>query len=143
MDRAGIIVDEVVPSSDEHYRLRKEGGLTPPPQPENESALARSWYSITLRNDAKEAIGMGRITGDGMFLIIVDVVVLPAYHRRGLGNMIMERLLQHVDQHAPKARVALEADPPGVGLYQKHGFQMQTYSKPMIRSTYWPKGPPE
>lgn len=145
MTPPSIVVEEKTPTASEHHHLRKEAGLTPPPQDINEEALKKSFYCVTLRDSAKEneAIGMGRIVGDGMFLFIVDMAILPAYQRKGLGGLILENLLAYVDKHAPLARLALEGDPPGVALYQRHGFTLQTYSKPMLRSQYWPSGPAE
>lgn len=139
-DVASILLEEKTPTPAEHCHLRTEAGLTPPPQPENKEALERSWHCVTLRDASKdnEAVGMGRLVGDGMFLFVTDMAVLPAYQGRGLGSKILQALLAHVDQHAPRARLALEGDPPGVRLYERHGFSHQTYSKPMLRSTYWP-----
>jgi ribosomal protein S18 acetylase RimI-like enzyme len=144
MEPANIVLENKTPSAAEHHFLRSQaGGLTPPPQPENEEALKRSYFCVTLRDTSKDnlAVGMGRVVGDGMFLYIVDMAVLPAYQRKGLGDRILRRILSYVDEHAPRARLALEGDPPGVALYKRHGFKMQTYSKPMMRSTYWPSGP--
>ena len=133
-DVASILLEEKTPTPAEHFHLRKEAGLTPPPQPENKEALERSWYCVTLRDASQdnEAVGMGRLVGDGMFLFVTDMAVLPAYQGRGLGSKILQALLAHVDQHAPRARLALEGDPPGVRLYERHGFSHQTYSKPML-----------
>ena len=139
-----IILEDKTPTPAEHYHLRKEaGGLTAPPQPENEEALKRSFFCVTLRDTStsdNKAVGMGRIVGDGMFLFITDMAILPAYQRKGLGGRILDRLIQYVDETSPKARLSLEADPPGVGLYKSRGFKHQTYSKPMLRSTFWPSG---
>jgi GNAT superfamily N-acetyltransferase len=140
-----ILVLEEIPTSEEHYNLWKgAGGLTLPPRPENSKALLNSWYSILLRDSStidNKAIGMGRVVGDGMFLYIVDMAILSTYQRRGLGGKILEKLLIKVDKEAPRARLALEGDPPGVPLYLKHGFLHQTFSKSMVRSTYFPAGP--
>ena len=138
-----MLLVEEVPTAAEHHSLRSSAGLTPPPQPENEEALQKSYYCVTLRDTSKDnaAIGMGRIVGDGIFLYIVDMAVLPAYQGKGLGGKIMKQLVTYVDEHAPRARLALEGDPPGIALYQRHGFKEQTYSQPMLRSIYWPAAP--
>ncbi|UZJ51805.1 hypothetical protein CBS101457_001125 [Exobasidium rhododendri] len=142
-------IDDIVflaetPTGEEHYDLRKAAGLTPPPRPENQDALQRSWYCVTLRDASdgkKRVIGMGRIVGDGMFLYVTDMAILPEFQRKGLGAKTLKLLLKQVDENAPKARLALEGDPPGVNLYQRHGFLHQTFSKPMVRSTHFPAGP--
>jgi len=52
---------------------------------------------------------------------IGNLIVLPEYRRRGIG----ERLMRHAMAHLASAGVGtirLEADPPGVPLYRKLGF---------------------
>lgn len=84
MTLSNIIVEEKTPTAFEHYHLRREASLTPPPQDINEEALKKSFYCVTLRDSARgnEAIGMGRIVGDGMLLFLVDMAILPAYQKR-------------------------------------------------------------
>lgn len=139
VDDESIYMEDKVPSAEEHYTLRKAAGLTPPPRPENEEALQRGYFGVTLRDKSKndQAIGMGRILGDGMFLFVTDMAILPEYQRRGLGGKILDRLVTYVEEKEPRARLALEADPPGVKLYEKRGFVKQPHRLAMIRSTYW------
>jgi ribosomal protein S18 acetylase RimI-like enzyme len=67
---------------------------------------------------------MGRIIGDGgWYFHVVDMAVLPAHQRRGLGDRILTALLDHIRQRAPAgAYVNLLADEPGRKLYARHGF---------------------
>ena len=60
-------------------------------------------------------------------LHVVDMAVLPAHQRRGLGDRILGTLLARIRQTAPPgAYVSLLADPPGRRLYARHGFEVVT-----------------
>ena len=67
---------------------------------------------------------MGRLLGDGgWYFHVIDMAVLPEHQRRGLGDVVLTALLDHVRNHAPHgAFVNLLADRPGVALYQRHGL---------------------
>lgn len=136
-----FVFEEGVPTPDEHYTLRKDAGLTPPPRPDNEVSLKNTWYGITARvKGSGEAVGMGRIVGDGaIFLVVVDMAVSPTFQRRGIGQQIMERLVAHADKHAPNAYLSLFSDPPGIKLYLRHGFKHDTRETPMLRSEWFGK----
>jgi ribosomal protein S18 acetylase RimI-like enzyme len=68
---------------------------------------------------------MGRVLGDGgWYFHIVDMAVLPAHQRRGLGDAVLTALLEAIRRKAPAgAYVNLLADPPGRRLYERHGFR--------------------
>jgi GNAT superfamily N-acetyltransferase len=62
---------------------------------------------------------MGRVIGDGgWYFHIIDMAVLPAHQRRGLGEHVLAYLLSVIRQAAPVgAYVSLMADAPGRKLY--------------------------
>lgn len=66
---------------------------------------------------------MGRIVGDGAINFdIVDVAVDPAHQGKGLGRLVMEKLVAWLDANAfDGAYVTLVADVPE--LYAKFGFE--------------------
>ena len=68
---------------------------------------------------------MGRVIGDGgWYFHVIDMAVLPEHQRRGVGDTLLGALLAEVRARAPgDAYVNLLADPPGVRLYERHGFQ--------------------
>jgi ribosomal protein S18 acetylase RimI-like enzyme len=119
-----IALELVPPSVDEYCALRVDCGLSAKSREAAERGLAGTWFGITLRDDER-AIGMGRVVGDGgCFFQIVDIAVLPAYQRRGLGARIMDALVQHVRARAPSsAYVSLLADGAANQLYAKFGFR--------------------
>lgn len=125
-----------VPSAHDHHDLRVSAGLSPPPRPDNEVSLRNTWYGVVIQKDGAP-VAMGRIVGDGaFFLTIVDICTHPEHQRKGLGNAVMQALLVHVDQNAPNAYLTLLADPPGVGLYKRHGFVEDVNELAMYRSRY-------
>lgn len=58
-------------------------------------ALRHSLYDFTAVNET-ETIAMGRLIGDGLYFMIVDVVVHPAFQKRKIGTAIMRKLLAYV-----------------------------------------------
>lgn len=88
-------------------------------------ALSGSWAAChVVHADDGATVGMGRLIGDGgWYFHVVDMAVLPAHQRRGLGDGILTWLLDQVRAAAPPdAYVSLMADPPGRRLYARHGF---------------------
>jgi ribosomal protein S18 acetylase RimI-like enzyme len=112
------------PSVPDYLRLRRESGLTPRTEEQARLALTGTWAACHIVHASGQTVAMGRIIGDGgWYFHVVDVAVLPAHQRRGLGNRVMTWLLDHIDDRVPAgAFVSLMADPPGRALYRRHGF---------------------
>lgn len=120
---------DVVPSAPpvpDYLRLRLESGLSPKTEDQARAALPGSWFACHVVHTATgEVVGMGRLLGDGgWYFHVVDMAVLPAHQRKGLGDAVLAALLERVQTAAPAgAYVNLLADPPGVRLYERHGFE--------------------
>lgn len=114
-----------VPDVDDYLHLRAESGLTPRTHEQAIKALPGSWRAchVTHRPDG-QVVGMGRLIGDGgWYFHVVDMAVLPAHQRRGIGDAVLTWLLEEIRNAAPRqAFVSLMADPPGRRLYARHGF---------------------
>jgi GNAT superfamily N-acetyltransferase len=113
------------PPAEDYVRLRTDAGLTPRRLDQARAAIAGSWTAVHVVHAATQTIvGMGRVIGDGgWYFHIVDMAVLPAHQRRGLGDRILAALLDEIRAKAPPgAFVNLLADPPGRKLYARHGF---------------------
>ena len=94
---------------------------------ENQSrrALENSLYVLTLE-DKGRPVAMGRLIGDGMYYLMVDVVVRPEYQGQGLGSAMVDRLLAYVEAMTPadgRSSVQLIAEPGMEGFYLKKGFK--------------------
>lgn len=122
---AGYRLVMTPPSVTDYLRLLQGAGLSPKTETQAIAALPGSWAACHVIDDAKgETVGMGRLLGDGgWYFHVVDMAVLPAYQRRGLGDEVLGALLDRVRALAPPgAYVTLLADPPGRRLYERHGF---------------------
>jgi GNAT superfamily N-acetyltransferase len=115
-----------VPSVSDYLRLRRESGLSPKTEEQAQAALPGSWFACHVVLVATgETVAMGRILGDGgWYFHVVDMAVLPAHQRKGIGDTVLAALLDRIRAAAPPgAYVNLLADPPGVRLYERHGFE--------------------
>lgn len=122
---AGYHLHVAAPSPEDFVDLRKEAGLSPVTPEQAELAVAGGWTAVHVTHDDEDrAVGMGRLIGDGAWMFqVIDMAVLPAHQRQGLGDAILSRLLQEISDRAPaRAYVSLMADPPGRRLYARHGF---------------------
>lgn len=119
-----IRIDHRLPSAEEHRRLSERVGWTHafhwPSMPDS---LNASLLGVVAMDD-DEAIGMGRVVGDGvLYFYIQDVVVDPAYQGHGVGQRIVEALLEGIRAMAPAhAFVGLFATDAALPLYERNGF---------------------
>ena len=87
--------------------------------------LSKSLYSI-VAIDGDDPVGMGRIVGDGIYNVICDIAVSPAYQGKGIGTEIMDRLLQYLKEQTPengRTSVQLIAEKGKEPFYEKFGFE--------------------
>lgn len=90
---------------------------------ENEyfDAVRASWYLVGAYEEDR-LVGLGRVISDGaLYALIVDVVVLPPYQRRGIGSAIMEQLLDRCRSSRVRD-VKLFAAKGMSHFYQQFGF---------------------
>jgi len=113
------------PSDEEYLRLRVAAGLSRKSPEGAAIGLAASWHAVVVRRDG-EAVGMGRVIGDGgLFFMVVDIAVEPAHQGKGLGKAIMAALVERLKAAAPsRAHVALIADGEAHRLYAQYGFTL-------------------
>ena len=69
---------------------------------------------------------MGFLIGDTIcFIYLHDIMVLPEYQSRGIGTMIMNKLLDRIKEikrENPNLRVYLGASKSKENFYKKFGF---------------------
>jgi GNAT superfamily N-acetyltransferase len=83
-----------------------------------QAALDRTW-NVVAREEGR-IVGIGRLLDDGaLYATIWDMIVVPEAQRRGLGSVILERLLEYA---ADRGLVALVASAAGQPLYERYGF---------------------
>lgn len=75
--------------------LRSKVGWKPLKKEQADHAILGSLYNVTAY-DGDKPIGMGRIVGDGAVICYIqDLIVIPEYQGMGVGNMIIERLIEY------------------------------------------------
>jgi len=96
-----------------------------------------AWFRVFLSHDpagcfvariGDEPIGMVTTTRYTTSAWVGYLMVSPQRGRLGLGTKLLEHALDHLDMLGV-ATVQLDADPPGVRIYQRHGFVEQFQSR--------------
>ncbi|WP_436669335.1 GNAT family N-acetyltransferase [Paenibacillus kandeliae] len=113
-----------IPSIEEYLHLRQISGLSEMSREGAEKGLPLSLFAVVLEEQG-EAIGMGRVVGDGgLFFLVSDIAVHPDYQGRGYGKVIMGEITAYLKQHMPpRAMASLFADVPADRLYAQFGFE--------------------
>lgn len=113
-----------VPTPAEYLMLRRLGELSLFSEEAAAEGLGGTLFGVMLVAEG-EAIGMGRVVGDGgLFFQIVDIVVHPSYRGAGHGKAIVGALMEWLRANAPEtASVSLLADVPADALYAQFGFK--------------------
>lgn len=105
--------------------LRESVGWTPHPADRAAPALARSLYTVTARV-GDTPIGMARLVGDGLYMLLVDVAVAPAWQGRGVGQALVAQTLFWARRSLPagaRATVLLASAAGKEGFYARFGFR--------------------
>lgn len=111
-----------IPSVDDYLRLRRNAGLTARSATAAAAGLPHTVAGVVVRS-GEDIIGMGRAVGDGLFYQIVDIAVEPQHQGKGVGRLIMARLMDALQREAPaEAYVSLIADGRASELYAQFGF---------------------
>ena len=90
--------------------LRESVGWTPHPADRAATALAR----------------MARLVGDGLYMLLVDVAVAPAWQGRGVGQALVAQTLFWARRSLPagaRATVLLASAAGKEGFYARFGFR--------------------
>lgn len=115
-----------VPDTQTYLNLRIAAARPPKEYSVAAVALNHSIFSVVVREDGSELVGMGRIVGDGgCYYQIVDVLIHPDYEDQPVKEVVVRELLGYLDQHAPSdAEVIVMADLLDIPLYQNQGFKL-------------------
>ena len=127
-----------------YYILRKSVKWNNWSREQAEIALGNSYYTVTVF-DNKVPIGMGRVVGDGIYFMIMDIVVKPEYQRMGIGSTIIHMLLEHIEKNmcvGSRVSVQLISEPDKEQFYIKQGFKLipHEYCEPALRKVIYKKG---
>jgi GNAT superfamily N-acetyltransferase len=124
-------LEERAPTVQEYRRLRDAVGWGEMTDEGLANGLASSLYSCVVLDEG-DVVACGRVVGDGgMYFYVQDVIVLPEYHGRGLGGVVMDAVMRYLESAAkPGAFVGLMAALNAEGFYERYGFQRRPDDRP-------------
>ncbi len=73
-----------------------------------------------------KTVGMARAIGDGLYYLIVDVVIIKEYQGKGLGKLLIEEIVKEVynkTKDGQKASINLVSMQGKETFYEKCGFR--------------------
>ena len=113
-------------SIDDYNDLRKTAGWREVSNRKAEIGLKNSNF-IVVATVNKKPIGMARIDGDGgYFTLVVDVVVVPQWQKKGIGKNLMKQIMAYINQNILEKEsifVSLIAAPNRESFYEQFGFK--------------------
>lgn len=121
-----MIYRENTLSYDDYCRLRESVAWLNFSREQTEKALNNSLYTVVAEDDGK-VVEMGRMTGDGLYYLIVDIVVQPDHQKKGIGSAIIDMMIDYVDRETPiggRSSVQLTAEKGKETFYEKKGFKL-------------------
>ena len=111
---------------EDYSKLRESVGWLLFSKEQTQMALMNSLYTVIAVKDS-QTVGMGRLTGDGMYYMIVDIVVQPNYQKQGIGTKIVNMIIEFVDKETPsggRSSIQLIAEKGKETFYEKIGFKI-------------------
>jgi len=130
-DYAKIILTGRAPTVEEYLALREAVGWSRPSREVVELALKNTLHSVCALFD-DIVVGMGRVVGDGgLYFYIQDVMVVPALQRQGVGELVMDSLMDYLREKAsPDAYIGMMAAKGSTGFYERFGFEKRPEEGP-------------
>ena len=113
----------------DYVRLRESVNWNNFFKEQTEKCLKNTLYSIEVIDD-NTIIGMGRLIGDGMYYMMVDIIVEPSYQGKGIGSNIVNKLIEYVYKETPvggRSSIQLIAEKGKESFYEKLGFKFSPH----------------
>ena len=110
---------------EDYCRLRESVGWTNFSKEQTQAALSNSLYTVAVFENS-QAVGMGRLIGDCMYLVIADIVVNPVYQGKGIGSKIVSMLIEYTTKELPdggRTSIQLISEKGKEPFYEKLGFK--------------------
>ena len=111
---------------EDYIALRNSVGWNNFAEEQVSKSINNAILNITVIDEG-ETVAMGRLIGDGIYYLIVDVVVQPEHQGQGIGSTIIDMLLKYVEEHTPnggRASVQLIAEKGKEEFYINRGFKL-------------------
>lgn len=108
-----------------YLELRRKVSWKPLTDEQAEKAIENSLLTV-VAYDQDKPVGMGRIVGDGAVICYIqDLIVIPEYQGQGVGQMIMESLIDYARElKFPDTELMLDlmCAKGRESFYKKYGF---------------------
>lgn len=119
-----LIENEI--SVDEYLHLREQVKWKLLSERQARLAIENSLFFVKAVDETGEAVGMGRVVGDGAVIsYIQDLVVVPGKQGQGIGELLIKRLISYVEQIREKdttMMLCLMCAKGREDFYKKYGF---------------------
>jgi ribosomal protein S18 acetylase RimI-like enzyme len=125
------ILLESAPTNEEYMKLRKAVGWGDVDADAVKTGWSNSLFSVCVMFE-NEVIGCGRVIGDGgIYFYIQDVIILPEFQRQGIGEVIMNSLMEYLKANAhAEAFIGLMAAKESSEFYKQFGFKERPFDAP-------------
>ena len=126
MDNIVLLENEL--TAEQFCNLQEAVGFGRPGTIQIEKALENSIYSVSICIGG-EVIGMGRLVGDGARIFYIqDVCIYPAFQGKGIGKLIVEKLLDYIKNNSianTTVTVGLMSAKGKEEFYHRLGFRIR------------------
>lgn len=87
-----------------------------------QNALEHSLFLISARDEDGKLIGFLRAVGDGYSIVYIqDIIVLPEYHRQGIGTQLLRQTMEHFKE-VYQMILTTDSELKTVAFYESNGF---------------------
>ena len=94
-------------------------------------ALQKTSFIVSIKNEKGELVACGRVLSDNMFFTTIpDVFVHPKYQKKGLGKIIMNKI---IDKYS-HTKIFFGSQPGNEKFFEKLGFKKDLQSYAMKKS---------
>ena len=140
--KSDIEIQDRTPTLMEYLNITDAVGWSNYVGPETAAvALANSLFCVMAIRDHR-CVGIARIVGDrAIFFYVQDVAVLPDYQGQGIGDLLMARVIEWLEENAPdRAFVGLFSARGKEKFYERYGFSCPPNEGPgMLRYIRMPE----
>ena len=87
-----------------------------------QNALEHSLFILTARDEEGKLIGFLRAVGDGYSIVYIqDIIVLPEYHRQGIGTQLLRQTLKYFNE-VYQIILTTDSELKTIAFYEDNGF---------------------
>ena len=87
-----------------------------------ENALEHSLFILTARDEEGKLLDFLRAVGDGYSIVYIqDIIVLPEYHRQGIGTQLLRQTLEYFNE-VYQIILTTDSELKTIAFYEANGF---------------------